>query len=98
MESSIPPCGGDPRRAFWQAFVAWHERASDADLAQLEESLVRLATTQAPASGPPSPVLYQVLHQALQRALLDSPAPPGIPGSLQQRLAAAHWPPAAPGP
>lgn len=98
MESPIPPRGGDSRRVFWQEFVAWHERASDAELAQLEASLVRLATTHASDSGPPGPVLHQVLHQVLRQALLDGPATPGIPGSLQQRLAAAHWPPTAPGP
>jgi hypothetical protein len=98
MESSVPPCGGDPRRVFWHVFGDWHVRASDADLAQLEASLVHLAIAQVSTLDPPGPVQQQALQRVLQQALLDGSALPGIPGSLQQCLKAAHWPPAAPGP
>lgn len=83
---TIPSDSGDPRRVFWQTFVAWQELASDADLEQLEASLLRLGTLACSDAVP--------VGQAIELVLRGEPDTRGIPGSLRQRLEAARWPPA----
>jgi hypothetical protein len=82
---SIRSGGGNPRRVFWHEFVAWQERASEAELEQLEASLQYLATLACRDALP--------VDQAIELALNGEPVTRGIPGSLRERLATAHWPP-----
>ena len=85
METTLSG-GGDSRRVFWHEFVAWQDLASEADLEQLEASLLRLATLACSDAVP--------VGQAIELVLRGEPDTRGIPGSLRERLEAARWPPA----
>lgn len=86
MEPTLSGRGGDPRRVFWHEFVAWQERASLAELEQLEASLLDLSTLACSDALP--------VNQAIELALNGEPVTRGIPGSLRNQLEAARWPPA----